>query len=270
MASDKPRRNRIGVLGAGVMGEAIIGGLIKSGFCPASDVAVSDALEPRLEHMRSKYGVKAFKDNVKVVGSADILVVAVKPDVLPDLLQEIGPHLGENIILVSIAAGVKLSNIAWWVKGKVVRAMPNICAQAGEGMTALAHTSNLTHEDMELVQKLFESVGKAIWVDETKMDAVTAISGSGPAYIYLVMEAMTQGGVECGLSLAQARELVKQTVKGAVALLENGGTPAEWREKIMSPNGTTAAALHKLESHGVRGAFLDAVLAAAQRSKELG
>jgi pyrroline-5-carboxylate reductase len=252
------------------MGEAIVSGLIKSGFCPAGDITLSDASESRLEHMRSKYGVNAFKDNLKVVGAADILVLAVKPDTMPELLQEIGSHMPENMIVVSIAAGVKLSSIAWYIKTKVVRAMPNICAQAGEGMTALSHTSNLTHDDMELVKKIFESVGKAIWVDESKMDAVTAISGSGPAYVFLVMEAMIQGGVECGLPIVQARELVKQTFKGAVTMVENGGNPADLREKIMSPGGTTAAALHELESHGVRGAFLDAVSAAAKRSKELG
>lgn len=268
--SDKSRHNKIGVLGAGVMGEAIIGGLVKSGFCAAQDVAVSDAVESRLEHMRAKHGVKAFKDNLKVVAASDIIVVAVKPDVLPDLLQEIAPHLKENMIVISIAAGVKLSNIAWWIKTKVVRAMPNICAQAGEGMTALCHTSNLTQEDMDTVQKLFESVGKAIWVDESKMDAVTAISGSGPAYVCLVIEAMIQGGVESGLPLAQSKELVRQTVRGAVAMLENGTNPAEVREKIMSPGGTTAAALHQLELHGVRGAFLDAIQAAVKRSKDLG
>jgi pyrroline-5-carboxylate reductase len=268
--SDKSRYGKIGLIGSGVMGEAIVSGLIKSGICPPGDVTVSDASESRLDHMRSKYGVNAVKENLKVLSAADILVLAVKPDTMPELLQELGPHTTENLIVISIAAGVKLSNIAWFIKTKVVRAMPNICAQVGEGMTALAHTSNLTHEDMETVKKLFESVGRAIWVDESKMDAVTAISGSGPAYLFLVMEAMIQGGVECGLPIVQARELVRQTFKGAVTMVENGGNPSDLREKIMSPGGTTAAALHQLEVHGVRGAFLEAVTAAAKRSKELG
>lgn len=252
------------------MGEAFTAGLLKSGFCAAGDLTVSDESAARLEHMRKKHGVKATGDNNEVAESSEILLLAVKPDAISELLKEIAPNIREHMIVISIAAGVKLASLTWYAKAKVVRAMPNICTQAGEGMTALSHTPNLSEDDLAMVQKFFESTGKTIWVDESKMDAVTAISGSGPAYIYLVMEAMTQGGVEAGLPLAQAKELVRQTFRGASALLELGGTPAELREKITSPNGTTAAALHRLESHGVRGAFLDAISAAVQRSRDLG
>ena len=176
-----------------------------------------------------------------------------------------------DVIVVSIAAGVKIASLTWYAKAKVVRAMPNICAQVGEGITALSHTPNLTDEDKAVVQALFDSAGKTVWVDESKMDAVTGISGSGPAYLLLVMEAMVQAGVEAGLPLEQSRQLVYQTVKGAAQMAQaTGESPAALREKITSPGGTTAAALHELEAHGVRGAFLDAVAAAVHRAKELG
>jgi pyrroline-5-carboxylate reductase len=252
------------------MGEAIIGGLIKSGFCTAANIAVSDVSQTRLEHLAKNYKVRIFKENSAVVADCGLLVLCVKPDAMPDLLQEIGSAVSDETIVISIAAGIKLAALIANIKAKLVRAMPNICSQSGAGMTALSHTPNLTAQDMDTVKKLFESIGKAIWVDETKMDAVTAISGSGPAYIFLVMEAMVQGGVENGLTFAQSREMVYQTVKGAIKMVEDGGNPADLRERIMSPNGTTAAALHELESAGVRGAFLDAISAAARRSRELG
>jgi pyrroline-5-carboxylate reductase len=270
LVSENTRLDKVGILGGGVMGEAIIGGLIRSGFCAAANIAVSDVSQTRLDHLAKNYKVRIFKENSAVIAESGLLVLCVKPDAIQDLLRDVGSAVREQAIVVSIAAGVKLSTLISNVKSKVVRAMPNICAQSGAGMTALSHTSNMSQQEMDVVKKLFESIGKAIWVDESKMDAVTAVSGSGPAYIFLVMEAMVQGGVENGLTLAQSRELVYQTVKGAVKMVDDGGNPADLREKIMSPNGTTAAALHELESNGVRGAFLDAISAAARRSKELG
>ncbi len=271
MVNGKIKNKKIGIIGGGVMGEALVAGLLRSGACSAENLMVSDTLVERLEFLRSKYGIDADKDNMRIVGRCEIIVLAVKPQTLPDLLREIGPSIHKDVVVVSIAAGVKLSSLTWWIKTKVVRAMPNICTQVGEGLTALAGTPGITQEDMDMVGVLFEAVGKAVWLDESKMDAVTAISGSGPAYMFLVMEAMIQGGVEAGLSLQQSRELVFQTVKGAAQMaITSGENPAVLREKITSPQGTTAAALHQLELHGVRGAFLDAIAAAAQRSRDLG
>lgn len=267
----KLKNKKIGIIGGGVMGEALVAGLLQSGACEASNIMVSDAVESRLEFFRSKYGVAAEKDNMRIVGKCEIIVLAVKPQTLPDVLREVGPGIHQDVVVVSIAAGVKLSSLTWWIKTKVVRAMPNICVKVGEGVTALAGTPGITPADREVIQVLFESVGTAVWVDEAQMDAVTAISGSGPAYILLVMEAMIQGGVEAGLSLEQSRNLVFQTVKGTAQMaMTSGENPASLREKIMSPQGTTAAALHQLELGGVRGAFLEAVAAAVRRSKELG
>lgn len=262
---------KIGFIGGGMMGEALIAGLLKSGVCPAADIMASDVSNARLEHLRAKYGVSAENDNMRIVGKCPVIVLAVKPQTLPDLLRDIGPSVHGDVIVISIAAGVKIASLTWYAKAKVVRAMPNICAQVGEGITALSHTPNVTAADQALVQTLFGSVGQTVWVDEARMDAVTAISGSGPAYLMLVMEAMVQAGVEAGLPLDQSRQLVYQTVKGAAQMAQTTGeSPAALREKITSPQGTTAAALHQLEQHGVRAAFLDAVAAAVRRSKELG
>ena len=252
------------------MGEAIISGLLRAERCSPGAITVSDASPARLEHLRVKYGVNVTNDNLTVVARAEVLVLAVKPQVMPDVLREIGHSIHEDVVAISIAAGVRIATLMQFVKARLVRAMPNVCATVGEGITALVPTPRVEKDDRAMVEELFGSVGGVLWVEETKMDAVTAISGSGPAYLFLVMEALMQAGVEHGLTQEQARTLVYQTVKGAAALAMEGEHPAVLRERVTSPGGTTAAALHELEAHGVRAAFLAAVSAAVKRSKELG
>ncbi len=266
----KLRNKKIGFIGGGAMGEAIIAGLLKAGSCDAGAIMVSDASPARLEHLKAKYGVAVSRENLAVVGHCDVLVLAVKPQVLPDVLRDVGHSIHDDVVVASIAAGVRIATLMQFVKARLVRAMPNVCATVGEGVTALSPTPRVEEEDRAIAEELFGAVGAVLWVEESKMDAVTALSGSGPAYVFLMMEALVQAGVENGLTLEQSRMLVFQTVKGSAALALEGENPAVLREKVTSPGGTTAAALHELEAHAVRAAFLAAVAAAAARSKELG
>ena len=252
------------------MGEAIIAGLLKAGACPAEAIMAADNSSTRLDHLKARYGIAVTNDNMAVVSRSDVLVLAVKPQVMPEVLREIGHSIHEDVVVISIAAGVRIATLMQFVKARLVRSMPNVCATVGEGVTALVSTPRVNDADRAVAEELFRAVGTVLWVEEAKIDAVTAISGSGPAYVFLMMEALMQAGVENGLTLEQARALVYQTVKGSAVLAMMGEHPAVLRERVTSPGGTTAAALHELEAHGVRAAFLAAVSAAVRRSKELG
>jgi len=262
---------KIGFIGGGFMAEALMNGLLKSGSTRPENISVSDIRADRLEYLKSEYGVKTEVGNLGVASGSDLIVIAVKPQDVPTVLEEIGSTITKTGIILSIAAGVRIGTIAEYFDGKVVRAMPNTCAQVGEAITALAFDRHAEDADRDIAVAFFGSVGETVIVEENMMDAVTGISGSGPAYIYLVIESLINAGVESGLKLEVARQLVYQTVKGAsIMAIETGEHPATLRERITSPNGTTAAALHQLEEKGTRGIFMDAVAAAVNRSKELG
>ncbi len=262
---------KIGFIGGGFMAESLIKGLVTSGSSDSDDISVTDIRKERLDHLEAAYKVRRRADNVELAGSLDILVLAVKPDDIPAVLDEVAGSVSKNLLLISIAAGVKISSIAKSFSGKIVRAMPNTCAEVGEAVTAISFNPAVGEDDAKLVDSFFSSVGRTITLRESLMDAVTAVSGSGPAYIYVVIESMIQAGVEGGLSFEDSRMLVLQTVKGSAELaIQTGEHPASLRERVTSPKGTTLAALHVLEKNNVRGAFLDAVEAALKRSKELG
>ena len=253
------------------MGEALLSGLIAGSFCKPEDITVTDVRDDRLKELRERYGVNVESNNAKVAAASDILVLAVKPQQTDELLKEISEHVDQSAIVVSIAAGVKISTIESQIKGKIIRTMPNMCAQVSESATAVAASSGVGSDDLQLIVKMFDCVGKTVVVDESLMDAVTGISGSGPAYIYLVMEALIKAGTDAGLSPEQSRDLVLQTVKGAAKMAdETGEEPELLRKRIMSPNGTTVAALDVLDRRGARASFEEAVAAAVKRSKELG
>lgn len=255
------------------MGEALIAGLLNSSTCAPENITVSDINTKRLEYLDKNYGISATTSNLKAAEAADIFVLAVKPQKMPDVLKEISDSINEDMLIITIAAGVKISTIEAALKNnvKVVRVMPNMCAQVGESVSAICHNRMVTESDKELVMELFGSVGESLLVDETLLDAVTGISGSGPAYIFLVMETLIQAGVQEGLTFKQSREIVLQMVKGSAELaIKTGEHPAQLKERIMSPGGTTVEGLKVLEKKGFRGALLDAVSAAVSRSKELG
>lgn len=258
----------IAVIGAGAMGEALLAGWIAAGTAPA-DIMVVDPGAQRVEDLVQRHGVRGV--DVKEAAGADTVVVAVKPHHVAEVLDELRGRLGEHSLVISIAAGVTLDALQRALPGvAVVRVMPNTPALLREGMAGVVPGAQVTPEQAERALALLEAVGKAILVDEGQLDALTSLSGSGPAYLFYVAEAMIEAGVHQGLSRAQSAELVNQTFVGAGAMLTGAGRSAtQLREMVTSPAGTTAAALRVLDERGVRAGFLAAVEACRRRSAEL-
>jgi pyrroline-5-carboxylate reductase len=258
------------IFGAGVMGEALLSGLIRSG----RDVADLTITEKRADHateLNAKYGVSVL-DNATAAKSADTLVLVVKPQDMDGLLSEIRDHVVAGNLVVSLAAGITTGYIESRLPqgSSVVRVMPNTPALVDQGMAAISPGQHCTPEHLDEAEALLRSCGKVVQVPEKYQDAVTAISGSGPAYIFYVVEAMIEAGVVLGLPRNTSTELVVQTLFGAATMLkETGEHPTVLRERVSSPGGTTVAALRQLDDHKVRAAFITAMEAAAQRSHEL-
>jgi pyrroline-5-carboxylate reductase len=260
----------IAVIGAGKMGEALISGLLKAGTSP-DDVLITERYEARAQELTQRYGVKAV-NNAEAAKLADTLVVAVKPQDMDALLAELSTSVTPDRLIVTIAAGVPTSAIEKrLVEGvPVVRVMPNTPALVGEAMSAVAAGAHAKEEHLARAEEIFRPVGKVIRLPESQLDAVTALSGSGPAYVFYLVEAMTDAGILLGLPRAIAHDLIVQTVVGAGAMLRDSGEhPVTLREAVTSPAGTTIAAIRELENHGVRAAFLAALEAARDRSRAL-
>ncbi len=260
----------LALLGAGVMGEIVLAGILRAGMSP-DDVLVTERRAGRRAEIEERYGVRVVS-NIDAVAAADVVVLVVKPQDVTGVLDEIGPSLTDGALVVSIAAGVETATLeAHLPEGvPVVRVMPNTAAAVGEGMAAVSPGSSATEAHLSRVEDLLTPIGRVVVVEERYQDAVTAISGSGPAYVMLVAEAMIEAGVQVGLSRDVAAQLVVQTMYGSAKLLsETGEHPAVLRENVTSPAGTTAAGLRALEDHGVRAAFMAAVEAARDRSRAL-
>jgi pyrroline-5-carboxylate reductase len=260
----------VAILGAGVMGETLLSGLVRAGR-PVDDLLVGEKRRDRGAELTERYGV-AVVGNVEAAQKADTLALVVKPQDMDDLLSEIAPHVRPGQLVVSLAAGITTAFIeARLPEGvAVVRVMPNTPALVDEGMAAISRGSHCDESHLAEAESLMASTGRVIRVPERQQDAVTAISGSGPAYIFFVVEAMVEAGVHLGLPRGVATELVVQTVVGSAKLLrETGEHPVVLRERVTSPGGTTAAALRELEDHKVRAAFLTALEAARNRSRAL-
>ncbi|HSB82815.1 MAG TPA: pyrroline-5-carboxylate reductase [Candidatus Methylomirabilis sp.] len=263
----------LGFVGGGNMGEALLRGLLAAKLVGPESLLVSDVREDRLTSLRETYGVRTHASNAEVARQADILLLAVKPQVMGQALDDLVEALDEKKLVISIAAGIPTSFILdrFSFPLRVVRVMPNTPALVLEGMSALARGLHATAEDLETTRRLFETVGKVVVVDESLLDAVTGLSGSGPAYIFLVIEALADAGVKVGLPRDVAHLLAAQTVRGAARMaLETGKHPGQLKDMVTSPGGTTIAGLHALEQGGVRAAFFNAVEAATLRSRELG
>ena len=260
----------LALVGAGVMGQTLLGGLLRAGRDPGG-VLVVDRRAGRAAELNERFGVRVVEDPA-AVGTAGTVVVAVKPQDLPDLLDSLAPHLRPDALVVSLAAGITTAAIEARLSPgtAVVRVMPNTPSLVDEGMAALAGGQACTEEDLAEAQDLLRSCGRTVVLPEKHLDAVTALSGSGPAYVFYVVEAMVEAGVLLGLPRATATELVVQTVVGAGAMLrETGQHPTVLREQVTSPAGTTAAALRQLDESGVRAALVSAVEAAWARSRQL-
>jgi pyrroline-5-carboxylate reductase len=260
----------VAIIGAGVMGETLLSGLLRAGRS-VDDLLVGEKRPERATELVERYGVTVVS-NVEAAEKADTIAIVVKPQDMADLLTEVAPHVRPSQLVVSLAAGITTgfieSRLAAGVA--VVRVMPNTPALVDEGMAAISRGSHCDEEHLVEAESLMAATGRVIRVPEKQQDAVTAISGSGPAYLFFVVEAMIEAGVHLGLPRSTAAELVVQTVVGSAKLLrETGEHPTVLRERVTSPGGTTAAAIRQLEDHKVRAAFLTALEAARDRSRAL-
>ncbi len=265
---------KIGMIGTGNMGTALIDGLILSGAAQAENIICSDASERQLASIAEKYSVKTTTDNIEVVTAADIVIYAIKPQIMATVLKETADHLDMSKLIISIAAGVPLAAIESLLDKdlRLIRVMPNVAVAVREGATAIAAGGHATDEDIQLATAIFDSVGKTIFLKENYlMDAITGLSGSGPAYIFMIVDALADAGVKMGLSRKDAQVLSSQTILGAAKLLlETRSHPGELKDSVTSPGGTAIAGLHTLEKGGLRTTLINAVEAATNRSKELG
>jgi pyrroline-5-carboxylate reductase len=268
------KQQTIGFIGAGNMGQALIGGLIDNQVADPGRIVCSDANPSQVARLAERFGIRGLSDNRSVVQQADLVIYAVKPQILPRVIQEIAPELSTDKVIISIAAGVPIATMeSLMPEGvRLVRAMPNVCVTVREGMTALVPGSCARDADLDLAQTVFAAVGRTVRLqDEALMDAVTGLSGSGPAYAFLIIEALADGGVRMGLPRSESLLLAAQTVLGAAKLLvQSDRHPAQLKDMVTSPGGTTIAGLNALEKGAVRHALMQAVADATQRSIELG
>ena len=264
---------KIGFLGGGNMGEAMIKGLIAASLVVPDQIHVFDVSAPRMHYLKSQYLVQLSRDAEHLAKSSQLLILAVKPQVMPVAQEALHAHLSHHPLVISIAAGIPIGILSQGLppETRIIRVMPNAPALVLQGASALARGPGVADEDMAQALALFRAIGKAIEVDESMLDAVTGLSGSGPGYFLLVFESLIDAGVLMGLPRPVARELVLQTAVGTAKMAQEVEKhPAELKDLITSPGGTTIGGLQVLEDRGVRGAFLGAVEAATVRSMELG
>lgn len=262
---------RLGIIGGGAMGEAFAGGVISSGWLKPTDITIADIDPSRQSRLRDQLGVSVGSDNIITAANAEVVLLAVKPAVVSSVLDSIGEYL-RNQLIISIAAGVSLGAMESRLEDcvGVIRAMPNTPSRIGAGAIGYSIGRAVTAQQVELAIRLFESVGICIEVPERLLDAVTGLSGSGPAYAYLMIEAMSDAGVRAGLSRPDALKLAAQTIYGAAKMvIDQNEHPAVLKDQVTSPGGTTIAGVAALEKAGFRSAVMEAVKAAAKRSAEL-
>jgi pyrroline-5-carboxylate reductase len=263
----------IGFIGAGNMAEALIRGLVRGNHVPASSVAASAPRQERLEDLRRDYGIDVTTNNREVAQRSGVIVLSVKPQILDKVLREVGDSIRAGSLIVSIAAGVDTETIEESLPegARVVRAMPNTPALVGAGATAISAGKHASEADLATAKALFDAVGITIVLDESHLDAVTGLSGSGPAYIFLILEALADAGVKVGLSRRNAQRLAAQTVMGsAKLLLDTDEHPGRLKDMVTSPGGTAIAGLPTLEEGGLRTPLINAVETATKRARELG
>lgn len=266
------RQPRWGFLGAGKMATALVSGMIRAGAASPASIRAGDPLPSALAALAESRGIIACASNQDVLECSDVIVLAVKPQNMDELLAELQPGIRPDHLVISIAAGVTLDRIAAFLGPdcRLARVMPNTPALIGEGASGFCLGPNATNEDERIVRSCLDSVGRAVRVPESLLDAVTGLSGSGPAFVYMMIEALSDGGVRVGLPRDVATLLAAQTLAGAARMvLETGLHPGQLKDQVTSPGGTTIAGLHALERGGLRAALIDAVEAATLRSRQL-
>jgi pyrroline-5-carboxylate reductase len=262
----------IGFIGCGNMAQAMIGGITKANIVPESNIIASDLNETILRHTAEDYGIKVTTDNNEVAKNSDILILSIKPNLYSSIIERIKDNVKEKTIIVTIAAGKSITSTetSFGKKLKVVRAMPNTPALVGEGMSALCPNNMITEEEQEDVMSIFESFGKAEIVNEKLMDAVTSVSGSSPAYVYVFIEAMADAAVLEGMPRNQAYKFAAQAVLGAAKMMvATGMHPGELKDMVCSPGGTTIEAVATLEEKGFRNAVISAMRSCTRKSIEM-
>ena len=270
-SSDGDRQ--IGFLGAGNMAEALIKGLLAAKFVTPAQILGSEPRALRRAELENRYGVRTVASNPEVAAGADILVLSVKPQIIQKVLAEVRSAIRPGTLCISIAAGTPLQVLEACLPAhaRVIRTMPNTPALCGAGATAIAPGSRATEDDLKVAQQIFDAIGMSVVLDEEQLDAVTGLSGSGPAYVFLIIEALADAGVKMGLSRYNAQALAAQTVLGSARLLiETNEHPGRLKDMVTSPGGTAIAGLHTLEAGGLRTTLINAVEVATRRSRELG
>lgn len=263
----------ISFVGGGVMAEAIIGGILEAKLSAPDEIRVGEPVEARRSYLEQKYGLKAYSGNLDVVSGADIVVLSVKPQSLPEVLSELKTGLAQDTAVLSIVAGAKMKTLVDGLgHSAVIRVMPNTPAQIGAGMTVWTASPDVPETKIAAARDILGTLGKELFVNDEKLiDMATALSASGPAYVFLFIEAMIDAGVYLGMPRDMARTLVLQTVTGSTRLVEESGRhPAELKDMVTSPGGTTIEAVLAFEEGGFRATIFQAVIAAYEKSKELG
>ncbi|HTB78783.1 MAG TPA: pyrroline-5-carboxylate reductase [Polyangiaceae bacterium] len=267
------KTRRLGFLGAGNMSGALIKGLLHAKVLPPERILASDVKADRLEQLHKLHGIRTTTDNHALLRESDVIVLGVKPQAIDKVLTDVGAEVRSDQLVVSVAAGVPIDALEARLPAgvRVVRAMPNTPATVQAGATAIAGGAHAREDDLRVARELFEAVGRVVVLDEGLLDAVTGLSGSGPAYVMLIIEALADGGVKVGLHRDTALLLAAQTVFGsALLLLETGEHPGRLKDMVTSPGGTAIAGLHTLESGALRKTLIDAVEVASKRAAELG
>lgn len=268
-----PLDKTIGFLGGGNMAEALIRGLLHGAEMPAERVVASGPRQDRLDVLHERYGIAVTTNNGELVSQSDVVVLAVKPQIMDRVLLEVGQKIGTDALVISVAAGVSTDTIESRLSpgARVIRSMPNTPALVRAGATAIAAGSHATDDDLVLAKFIFDAVGITVTLEESQLDAVTGLSGSGPAYIFLILEALADAGVKVGLSRRNAQRLAAQTVMGsAKLLLDTDEHPGRLKDQVTSPGGTAIAGLHTLEEGGLRTTLINAVESATNRARQLG
>ena len=271
------KNKKLGFIGGGNMAEALIKGLVSTAFFGSKNIFVSEPSKSKCVSLQRKYKVKVIEDNRELGKKCDIIILAVKPQILKEVLCDIRSVVGSDKLLISVAAGIPISIIESALRGdskkkfSVVRTMPNTPSLVQEGVTAIASSKHVSKADLKIAHNIFEAVGLTVNVEENQIDAVTGLSGSGPAYIFMLIESLSDAGVKMGLSREIANTLTIQTVLGSAILArESGKHPGELKDMVTSPAGTTITGLHALEKGGLRTTLINAVEDATLRSRELG
>lgn len=264
---------KIGLIGAGNMGEALLAGILKNKEIKSKNILISDINRERLQYLENVYKIKKTEENKKIAEDSDVIILAVKPNILKNVLQEISRTIDGHKLIISIAAGISIKFIESNLNSvnPIIRVMPNTPVLVKEGAIAISPGKNATSKDIGFTESIFSFLGKTVLIEETLMDAVTGLSGSGPAYVFIIIEALADAGVKMGISRENSLLLAAQTILGSVKLyLSKKEHPGVLKDMVTSPGGTTIAGIHALEKGGIRATLMNAVEEATIRSREIG